>query len=424
MIRPSLIHNKDKYYQEFADAVFSQYKQLRYGIETCQKQKDITMSTLCKQIIDWWDQPKVEVPCLAPTILQHPTSSEGVTGMALTLSVLVYNTNPSLVYQWYKNGVLLPDSNAASYVIPSYDNSYAGEYQVKVTNACGSVLSSTATIGVGCDLPTISSQPTSATNVNLGSSVTLSVTSPTPSVTYQWRKNGVAISGATSSSYTISNIISNSAGSYTCAITNSCGTIVSNTASITIASCALPTITSQPSTQKVTVGANVTLSVTASTPSGTLTYQWKRNGSVISGATNSTYTMNNIQQSSAGTYTVDVTNSTCGTVTSNSASVVVNTPVSYDTVMVFNVTNTPTTAVGVTAQAPATNANLKFEFNAGTPTGLPSTMNIYVGSADPGNFRMTVNYRPETYNGTQFRFTDTNGTQYTGTFSTANKILS
>ncbi len=83
-----------------------------------------------------------------------------------------------------------------------------------------------------------------------------------------------------------------------------------------------PTITSHPSSQTVSVGANVTFSVTASgTP--TLTYQWKKNGTNIGGATSSTLNLTNVQTTAAGNYTVAVTN-TSGTVTSNIAVLTVN----------------------------------------------------------------------------------------------------
>lgn len=428
MVRPSLINNKKKYYKEFADAVYAEYKQIRYGINSCFTQKDIVMSSLCKQIIEWFEiapsSSAVAPGCKTPAITVQPQSVQGTSGQSITLAVSATSTDGVLSYEWYKNGSLISGATGSSYTIPGYSTADNGSYYVKVTNNCGSVFSDTASITENCLVPVITTQPAASFNLNVGDSYTVSVASSSPGITYQWRKNGVNISGATSASYTISSVQTSSAGTYTCAITNACGTIVSNGSVLTIAQCALPVITTQPTNQTLLVGNTLTLTVAATTTTGTLSYQWKRNGVAINGATSSTYTLTNIQLSNAGSYTVDVTNSTCGTITSNAATVSVSAPVTYDTVMLFNTTNTPTTAVGVTAAAPATNANLKFEFNAGTPTGLPASMNIYVGSVDPSNFRMTINYRPDTYAGAQFRFTDTNGTQYTSTFSSGNKILS
>jgi hypothetical protein len=83
-----------------------------------------------------------------------------------------------------------------------------------------------------------------------------------------------------------------------------------------------PQITAQPGSQYVTVGGNATFSVTASGGSA-LTYQWNFNNAPISGATNSSYTITNVQASDAGTYTVTVTDAD-GAVTSHGGSLTIN----------------------------------------------------------------------------------------------------
>ena len=76
-----------------------------------------------------------------------------------------------------------------------------------------------------------------------------------------------------------------------------------------------PTITSQPASQSVPPGTDVTFSVSA-TGSEPLSYQWRLNGANIPGATNSTYSItNNVQPADGGSYDVLVFNS-FGTVTS------------------------------------------------------------------------------------------------------------
>lgn len=78
---------------------------------------------------------------------------------------------------------------------------------------------------------------------------------------------------------------------------------------------ASPTISVQPATQSVAIGASATFSVQASgvpTPG----YQWQFNGSAISGATNPSLTVANVQATSLGTYSVVVSNAG-GSVASN-----------------------------------------------------------------------------------------------------------
>jgi hypothetical protein len=86
---------------------------------------------------------------------------------------------------------------------------------------------------------------------------------------------------------------------------------------------ALPQISAQPTEQFTSVGGSATFSVTAS-GSSSLTYQWSFNGSAISGATGSSYTVTNAQTSNAGTYTVAITDSN-GSTTSAGAALTVST---------------------------------------------------------------------------------------------------
>ena len=69
-----------------------------------------------------------------------------------------------------------------------------------------------------------------------------------------------------------------------------------------------PTITTHPASQTKDPGDSVSFTVVA-TGSPTLTYQWKRGASNISGATSSTYTISSVQESDEGAYTCTVTNS-------------------------------------------------------------------------------------------------------------------
>ncbi|MBL8269811.1 carbohydrate-binding domain-containing protein [Steroidobacter sp.] len=89
---------------------------------------------------------------------------------------------------------------------------------------------STATVTA----PSITTQPTS-TSVNSGSSVTLSVTaSGGGTLSYQWYKDGSAVSGATSASYTIGAASASNAGSYYVVVTNSAGSATSSTVTLTV----------------------------------------------------------------------------------------------------------------------------------------------------------------------------------------------
>jgi hypothetical protein len=78
-----------------------------------------------------------------------------------------------------------------------------------------------------------------------------------------------------------------------------------------------PAITSQPQSQSVTAGGNVTFSVSVS-GSAPLTYRWRLNGADLPGATSPTLNLNNVQPPQAGNYSVVVSNA-AGSVTSANA---------------------------------------------------------------------------------------------------------
>jgi glucose/arabinose dehydrogenase len=83
-------------------------------------------------------------------------------------------------------------------------------------------------------IPAITTQPVSQT-VTAGQPVTFSVTATgTAPLSYQWQRNTVNITGATSASYTIASTQASHAGTYRVIVTNSAGSVTSNNATLTV----------------------------------------------------------------------------------------------------------------------------------------------------------------------------------------------
>ena len=143
--------------------------------------------------------------------------------------------------------------------------------------------------------------------------------STTTSLSFQWRKNGSSIPGATSSSYTITNVQTTDQATYFVNVTNAGGSVTSSNATLTILG--LPVIMAQPSSQSVVLGGNVSLSVTA-TSTVPISYQWNFNNTPLSNATNSTLVLTSVQTNQAGIYSVVLVNS-YGTTTSSNATLTV-----------------------------------------------------------------------------------------------------
>ena len=124
-------------------------------------------------------------------------------------------------------------------------------------------------------------------------SVTLSVTTTGAApLSYQWRKNGEDLPGETSSSLTIDPVSAADAGSYDVVVTNDCGQLTSDPATLTVFANPTPTITADPS-ETVCEGTTITLDAGA----GYSGYYWSPGGQ----------TTRTIQVTASGTYDVTVT---------------------------------------------------------------------------------------------------------------------
>lgn len=173
--------------------------------------------------------------------------------------------------------------------------------------------------------PAISSQPANQ-SVTIGQTATFSaMATGTAPMSYQWQKNDVNISGAMSPSYTTPATASADNGTtFRVVVTNSAGSTMSSSATLTVSAAPVgPSITTQPANQAVIVGQMATFSVVAA-GTATLSYQWQKNNSNVSGATSASYTTPATTSTDNGaTFRAIVTNS-LSSVTSNPATLTVN----------------------------------------------------------------------------------------------------
>ena len=169
-------------------------------------------------------------------------------------------------------------------------------------------------------VPVFTQQPSSG-NYCIGATVTLEpAVEGSTNMTYQWRKDGADITGATSRALTIESADASTTGSYTVVASTSCSSVTSSPAVVSVFGA--PSITTQPQSATVQTGGTIRLSIAAE--GGDLTYQWEKNDTPIEGATSATFTIPSATAADAGTYRCAVT-SACGTVKSASATVNVGT---------------------------------------------------------------------------------------------------
>jgi hypothetical protein len=129
-------------------------------------------------------------------------------------------------------------------------------------------------------------------------------------LTYQWRRDGAPLAGAVASTYTISSVsLSDSGAVFSVVVSNVAGQVESSGMQLTVTALVVPIdITTEPVPQHLWVGDKAVYSVVAH-GSPPLTYQWRRNGIAIPGATGTSYEIAAVQLSdSEALFDVVVTN--------------------------------------------------------------------------------------------------------------------
>src|ERR1041385_1506645 len=245
---------------------------------------------------------------IPPAITQPPVSLVVTQGHDATFSVQADGSAP-LSYQWffYETNALADATNATLTISPAQP-AHAGDYVVQVSNSAGAVTSLVATLTVLVP-PAITQQPQSL-SVSNGLPAAFSVSaSGTAPLSYQWRRNGVALPGATSLGLALPSVQPADTGEYSVTISNAAGSVTSAVAVLTVLGPV--TILTQPQSLVLTNGNKARFQVEAAgTPE--IRYQWRFNGVNISGETNRELTLNNVTTNNAGPYTVVVANSVPG----------------------------------------------------------------------------------------------------------------
>ena len=206
-------------------------------------------------------------------------------GGDFTLNALAVGQAP-LAYQWRYNDADLPGATQPTLTLPSVDFTNAGAYSVVVSNALGMLtgLVANVTVQLPPAPPTIQQQPQGQAAF-VGTNVSFSVAATgNPAPIYQWRFNNANIAGATNSSYAIPYVLTNHAGIYTVVLMNTVGALTSAVAVLTATLPPWPVVTSWPTDQVVSVGAPLTLKVTAP-GTAPVSYQWQLNGTNCMGVT-------------------------------------------------------------------------------------------------------------------------------------------
>ena len=274
---------------------------------------------------------------LAPFITAQPPGytvsplppPEGFTVSALAGSwtdfrVRVVGSGP-IAFQWQKAGVSIAGATNNELTFPNPQSADSAQYRVVVSNPFGSETSLVATLNVVPAPVRVESQPQNATTF-AGGTATFSVWAVgSEPITYQWQRGFLHIPGATQSVLTLTNVQMSDAGElpgalpgyYSVKLRNEVTTdwISSAAVYLTVTNLIMaPVFASQPQSDTVFAGAKFAFSAQAGGVAP-LHYQWRKNGTDLSGQTSAALNFGNAQVGDAGGYTVVVTNS-FGSITS------------------------------------------------------------------------------------------------------------
>lgn len=214
-------------------------------------------------------------------------------------------------YLWQQDGVPV-DS-------PFGVNLRPGEYTIVVSNGERTETSTPFTLGFQpVRAPIIYRHPASAA-VDLGQEIRLDfATTEGETVSRQWWKDGQKIPGANGHFYVIPAASPADVGHYHVTVANEAGTVASDVAEIALRPSGGPQILYQSGSVAGSPGYTARLAVRAA--GGELRYQWHRNGQPVPGADEDELTLQSVDERSAGSYTVVVSNGT-SSVTSRPATV-------------------------------------------------------------------------------------------------------
>ena len=305
-------------------------------------------------------------PTGAVTINGTVTQNQELT--AVTTTIADADGLGAFSYQWKRGGTDISGATSSTYTLVQAD--VGSKITVIVSYTDGGSTAESLTSAETAAVANVNDDPTGAVTINGTATQNQELTAVTTTIadadglgtfSYQWKRGGTAISGATSSTYTLVQADVGLKITVTVSYTDDEGTAESLTSAETAA---VANVNDDP-TGAVTINGTATQNqeLTAVTTTiadadglGTFSYQWKRGGTAISGATSSTYTLVQADVGLKITVTVSYTDDE-GTAESLT---------SAETAAVANVNDAPTVANAIPDQVVAVGAAFSYAFPANT----------------------------------------------------------
>lgn len=274
-------------------------------------------------------------------VVTTPTASitQGANSSVCQNTTVVLTSSASSGNQWLADGVVIAGATATTYIVPTTAVGTVTYTVQQTATTNGVTCNSAASNGIAITVKSIPAAPVAS--IESGDNPTCEgnevVLTSNVATGNQWFDGGIAITAETNQTYIAP---SATAGTKTFTVTqtvNGCTSAASN--SVAVVTNALPAQPTVSTIGSATIcdGGNVTLASSTGT-----TYQWYKNGDLISGATEPTFTIGTAANDN-GDYTVVITNSNnCASVPSAAITVVEN------AVPTVSLTSNPAPVAGTT----------------------------------------------------------------------------
>ncbi len=237
-----------------------------------------------------------------PVIVEAPTTVAVTAGAAADFSVRAVGSG-QLSYQWLRDGVDIAGATAADLHLPAVGVADDGSrFRARVANAIGAALSADAILIVSAApvAPLLTMPPIDQWVVSGQPAVFAVTATGTAPLDYQWRRDGVIVAGANQSIYTLPAALADDGAQFSVTVSNAVGSLTSITARLRVSATQLPpVIAAGPSAVQAVAGASALFAVTV-TGTGPYSYQWKRDGATMDGATAPLLSLDNVQLADHG----------------------------------------------------------------------------------------------------------------------------
>lgn len=255
----------------------------------------------------------------AAMVTTNPTDQTACDGASVSFTASASGSpTPTVQWQVSTGGPFtdIPGATSTTLTFTAAAAQNGNQYRAVFTNTGGTATTTAATLTVNT-APTVTTNPTNQTVCDGGTATFTAAASSSPAATVQWQVSTGGpfsdIPGATSTTLSFTATAAQNGHQYRAVFTNACGSTNTTPATLTVQP---STSATTPTDQTVCQGDTADFSTTAS-GTGPFTYQWSLDGTPISGATNSSVSIDTTSLSPTSYSVSVVVTGACGSVTKN-----------------------------------------------------------------------------------------------------------